>query len=202
VDGISQGVGNAVVFLRSVDLPHSKPWDHPGVFVELSAKQMRVEQGHETVRTAIARRGERLSMQSKDDSFYVVRSAGTAFFGLTFVEPHKPRQRRLTKKGLIELSSAAGHFWQRGYVFVDDHPYYTRTDARGRFTLDHVPQGDYQIVCWMPNWRVKRQERDTESSLIRFVTLGPPLERVQTVVVRPGSEPSIQFLVDEKLFHP
>jgi hypothetical protein len=112
------------------------------------------------------------------------------------------RQRRLDEKGLVELTSAVGHFWQRGYVFVDDHPYYTRTDSKGRFALPAVPEGNYRVVCWIPNWKVREQERDTESGLIRFVTFGRALELEQPVTVCPGSRPTLQFRVEEKLFRP
>jgi hypothetical protein len=202
VDGDSQGVANAVVFLRSVDLSRCRPWDHAGVFVELSAKCMRLEQGNESVRAAFARRGERLTLKSVDETLYVAHAGGAAFFSLTFAEPNKPRQRLLPKNGIVELSSAVGHFWQRGYVFVDDHPYYTRTDTRGRFMLDRVPSGDYQVVCWLPNWKKRDHERDTETSLIRFIHFGPALELEQAVNVLPTSKATLRFILNEKMFLP
>jgi hypothetical protein len=200
VDGPSRGVGNAVVFLRSVDLVRSKPWDHAGVFVELSRKRLRLEQGDKEVRAGSARRGEPLTMKSADDNLYIVRAGGAAFFSLTFAEPRKPRQRRMEENGLVELSSAAGHYWHRAYILVDEHPYYTHTDVRGRFVLDRVPEGNYQVVCWIPNWQVKEHERDPETSSVRFVTFGKPLEIEQSVNVLPGSEPTLQFRVGEHLF--
>jgi hypothetical protein len=202
VDAESRGVANAVVFLREVDRKRSRPWDHAGVFVELMGKTLRLEQGNESVRTAFARRGEPLTINSTDSQLHVLRAGGAAFYSLTFMEPHKPRQRRLDQKGLVELTSAVGHFWQHGYVFVDDHPYYARTDSQGRFVLPRVPEGDYRLVCWIPNWKVKEQERDTESGLVRFLTFAPALELEQTVNVLPGSEPTVQFLVEQKLFSP
>jgi hypothetical protein len=163
---------------------------------------MHLEQGRESVKTAFARRGEQLTLKPSDDSFYIVRAGGAAFFSLTLTEPNKPRQRRLLEKGLVELSSAAGHFWQRGYVFVDDHPYYARTDEQGRFAIDQVPIGNYQVVCWLPNWKVRRIERDTETGLIRHVMFGQPLELDQTVNVLPEAEPTLQFRIELNMFRP
>jgi hypothetical protein len=202
IDGPSRGVGNAVVFLRAVNPLRSKPWNHAGVFVDVADKRMRLEQGHELVHSAFARHGELLSMVSSDDRLHIVRARGAAFFSLTFTVAHKSRQRRLDQKGLIEMSSGVGHFWQRGYVFVDDHPYYTRTDAQGRFALSQVPTGDYQLVCWIPNWKVREQERDPETAVVRFVTFAPALELEQAVNVLPQSEPTLQFRVEERMFHP
>jgi hypothetical protein len=83
----------------------------------------------------------------------------------------------------------------RGYLFVDDHPYYTRTDADGRFRLDQVPPGRYELVCWMPNWNIDRQDRDPESCLVTRVFLGKPLEQVKTVDVELGRESTVDFTV-------
>ena len=41
-----------------------------------------------------------------------------------------------------------------------------------------------------------------KSGVIRFVTFAPPLEMEQTVYVLPGSEPVLQFRVEEKAFRP
>jgi hypothetical protein len=56
------------------------------------------------------------------------------------------------------------------------------------------------VVCWIPNWNVKDHERDPETSSVRFVTFGPPLEIEQGVAVSPGSETTLQFRVGEQLF--
>jgi hypothetical protein len=200
VDPVSLGLGNAVVFLRQVELSHSKPWDHAGVFVVLSGKKLRLEQGTERIGVAFARRGEPLTMKSGDEALYILRGGGASFFSLTFAEPHRPRQRFLEKTGLVELSSAAGHFWQHAYVFVDDHPYYTRTDPQGRFCMDQVPPGEYQVVCWVPNWSVPGHERDPETGVIRTVRFGQPLELAEAVNVLPGTEPTLQFLISSEMF--
>ncbi len=202
VDVQTRGVANAVVFLRGVDLQRSRPWDHAGVFVEWTGKNLRIEQGNEPVGSAFARRGEPLTIKSGDDRLHILRAGGAAFFSLTFKESHRPRQRWLDANGVVELTSAVGHFWQRGYVFVDDHPYYARTDAQGRFVLPRVPEGTYRVVCWIPNWRVQEQERDPESALVRFVTFAPALELEQTVEVGRGAEATSQFRVEAKQFRP
>ena len=40
------------------------------------------------------------------------------------------------------------HSWMRGWVVVAPHPFYALTDAQGRFTLDHVPAGQYTVRVW------------------------------------------------------
>lgn len=38
--------------------------------------------------------------------------------------------------------------YARGYIHVVDTPHYAVTDARGRFTMRKVPQGQYQVMVW------------------------------------------------------
>jgi plastocyanin len=40
------------------------------------------------------------------------------------------------------------HPWMRGWLIVQEHPYYALTDESGAFTLANVPAGDYQIEAW------------------------------------------------------
>ncbi|MBI3302193.1 MAG: carboxypeptidase regulatory-like domain-containing protein [Deltaproteobacteria bacterium] len=40
------------------------------------------------------------------------------------------------------------HGWMSGWLIVQDHPYYTLTDANGAFKLTDVPPGDYEIKFW------------------------------------------------------
>ena len=68
-----------------------------------------------------------------------------------------------------------------GYLFVDDHPYYTRTDSEGRFRLTGVPPGCYEVVCWLPDCREDRHEGDPETSLVTRVYFRPPLGSVRPV---------------------
>jgi Polysaccharide lyase family 4, domain II len=98
------------------------------------------------------------------------------------------------------LSSAAGYFWMRGYLFVDDHPYYARTDANGAFTLDAVPPGKYELVCWLANWHVAKQERDPETAFVSRIVFQPPVELSQSVLLQPTATVEATFAVSEELF--
>ena len=100
----------------------------------------------------------------------------------------------------MELSSGSGQFWMRGYLFVDDHPYYARTDADGRFTLPKAPPGDYNLVCWMPDWREASHEIDAETRLVTRLTFRPPLQVVRRVHIEPGATATADFSVSLDTF--
>jgi hypothetical protein len=183
VDPKNRRVAGAVVFLRSVDPARSRPWDLPPVRVEIRDYDYRVRQGVVESRTGFVRREDPVEIVSHQAVFHSVRARGAAFFTLAFADPEQPRERVFDRPGVVELSSAAGYFWARAHLFVAEHPYYTRTDAAGRFVLPQVPAGDYELVCWLPDWRVKDRELDSESWQVTRLTFGPPVETTQAARV-------------------
>jgi hypothetical protein len=86
------------------------------------------------------------------------------------------------------LSSAAGFVAQRAYLFVTDHRFYARTDAAGKFAIEQVPPGDYELVCWLPNWRVKRWEREPEMGVVHRLFFEDGVEQIHRIKVRSGAQ--------------
>ncbi|CAN5567250.1 hypothetical protein BH10PLA2_BH10PLA2_32890 [soil metagenome] len=171
----SHGLAGAVVFLRGVDPQRAKPWDRAAVAVEQRDCQLQVLQGKTVASVGFVRQGDEIEMVSRDSWLHALHAGGASFFTLMFPDPNQPRRRKLLNPGIVELSSNSGYFWMRGYLFVDQHPYYCRTDDAGRFSLTGIPSGTYQLVAWHPNWQVARQERDPESGLVNRISFAPPL---------------------------
>ena len=191
-----------MVFLRGVDPRRSRPWDHPPVRVELRDYQIHVCQGDREGASGFVRRGESIEMVSRQSLFHTLRVRGVSFFARAFPDADCPCTQPLERSGLVELSSGSGHFWMRGRLFVDDHPYYTHTNAQGHFTLPQVPPGRYDLVCWMPNWHEAFRELDAETALICRLTFRPPVEVVQPVVLAPRQAQSTAFELDATRFAP
>jgi hypothetical protein len=195
VDLKSRGVGNAVVFLRGVDPRRARPWNLDPVRVELRDYQMHVRQGIDDGLYGFVRRGDRIELESKQNVLQTLQAHGADYFALTMPEQETTRGRILDHAGVVELSSNAGQFWMRAYLFVDDHPYYARTDGDGRFTLPKAPPGDYELVCWMPDWREAEHEHeiDADTRLLVRMTFRPPLQIVQRVHIKSGAVTTADF---------
>jgi hypothetical protein len=200
VDVASRGVGQAVIFLRGVDPKRSKEWNQPPVHIEQRDHRLHVLQGEVDSAVGFVRRGDELAMVSREPVFHALHAEGAAYFTLTFPDPRQALVRRLERAGLVELTSAAGYFWMRAYLFVDEHPYYARTDGQGRFVLDRVPPGRYEVACWLPSWKEERHEREPESGLIIRLRFQPPVEMVQPVVVTAGKTPEVSFAIGAETF--
>jgi len=192
IDSATNGVGGLVVFLRGIAPELARPWDHPPVTVVMHDQQAMVRQGENAPGlVGIVRRGDGVTLVSGQSIPHSLRARGAAFFTLTLPEPNKLRRRTFTEVGHVELTSANGHLAMRGHLFVDEHPYYVVTNSNGQFQIPQVPAGNYELVCWRPDWRVARKERDPESLTFVRMTFVPPKETALPVTVHAGHTASV-----------
>lgn len=200
IDPKSKGVAGVVVYLRGVESRRARPWDHPPVRIELRDYQIHVCQGDRDDKTGFVRRGEAIEMVSRQDLYHSLHVRGAAFFARAFSDADRPCSQPLDRKGIVELSSGCGYFWMRGWLFVSDHPYFTHTDAEGRFTLPKVPPGDYKLVCWLPDWHEAARELDAETALICRLTFRPPIELAQQVTLAPRQKQTLALQFEASRF--
>lgn len=187
------GVGDVIVFLRQVDPVKARPWDHASVQIEMRDFQLQLWQGEALSRVGFVRRGDGVTMVSRQAAFHSLHGDGADFFTTAFADPNQTACRRLKTPGIVELQSAANYFWMRGYLFVVEHPYYARTDAAGKFELPGVPPGRYEVVCWVPNWVEDHHHRDPESVVITRLYFRPPVERAKMVTVERNASADVSF---------
>ena len=200
VDPGSLGLRDAVVCLRGLDPGLGKPWDHPQVRIEHRNLGLQVHQGDLVSRIGFVHRGDSVEIVSHDTVFHVLQARGAAFFSLPLADADQASVRRLTRKGLVALRSGAGFPEMRGFLFVDDHPYYARTDSQGRFRLEGVPPGKYQIACWLPNWNIVGKERDPETAQPWRFVFAAPLEQEQMIIVKTSGIAKAHFILSAKMF--
>jgi plastocyanin len=68
-----------------------------------------------------------------------------------------------SKTGVVELGCNV-HDSMLGYIYVVDTPYFGKTDANGRFSIE-VPDADYQVRLWHP------QIQDGMDSLLKTLAV-------------------------------
>jgi hypothetical protein len=205
IDSRSRAImGGAIVFLKGIDPKKSKPWDRGPALVEQRDCQYHVMQDGEDGHIGIVQCGDEVEMISRDRWLYVLHADGAVYFSLTFVDPNLPRKRTLPEKGIVELSSSTGYYWMRAYLFVDDHPYYALPGKQGQFSLSQVPEGDYQLLAWLPNWRILRHERDPESAVVARIFFQPAAQKSVPVHVHRGDRSEVAITVSDSDFavHP
>jgi hypothetical protein len=202
VSAKDHSVAGAVVFLRGVDPARARPWDHPPVRVVIDDWQARVSQDSDGGLVGFVRRGGVVEIESHQAIFHSIRARGAAFFTLAFPAPDQPRRRRLDRPGVVELDSSNGCFWMRAHLFVCEHPYYALSRGGAGFELSQVPPGDYELVCWLPDWREASHELDADTWMTSRLLFRPPLELKQVVRVEPGKTTLTTFRVSLAAFGP
>jgi hypothetical protein len=200
IDPHSHGLRDAVVYLRGVDVQQARTWDHPRVLVEQRDRQLHVVQGERDARIGFVRRGDKVDMVAREPRFHALRARGASHFTLAFPDPDAPIARVLDTPGVIELSSGAGYYWMRAFLWVCEHPYYALTDADGRFTLLQVPPGSYDLMCWLPDWRETGHDRDPDTGLVTRLRFGPPAAITQSVQVRARQTCTIRLEIGMSAF--
>jgi hypothetical protein len=200
IDLHGHGVAGAVVYLRGVDPRRARPWAHTDVTVELREHAIHIVQGNAEQRTGLVRRGAAVKFRSVQEDLDSVQARGDAFFALPFPPHAEPCRRTLSQCGVVELMSGAGHFWMRGYLMVSDHPYLATTEADGRFVLEHVPPGEYEIVCWHPSWHEAAHERDADTGLWTRLVFRPPMTVIRPIAVTPLATAAADFVLSADLF--
>lgn len=193
IDPRTHGVGGAVVFLRGIDPAASRSWDLPPVTVEIRDAQYHIMQGVRDSRIGFVRRNTSIEMVSKEAECHTLHASGAAFFTLSFPDPDQPLTRPFREQGVVELASNAGFYWMRANLFVTEHPYFTQTDAEGKFELPNVPPGEYELVTWMPNWNVVSYDRDPETGFRSRVRFAAPVEVVKKIRID-GETPAEQVI--------
>jgi hypothetical protein len=185
VIGPAGGVSRVVVFLRNVDPTRSKPWSLPEAKIVLRDTGIEVLQP-EAASIGFVRRSGEVEIATESARLQSLRARGESFFTLMFPANSSPLRRRFSKDGFVELSSATGMFAPRGHLLVQPHPYCGTTDPNGSLPMDQIPEGEYELVCWLPNFRVDRIERDPETGIQVRQFYAPPVERTIPVRVEKG----------------
>ena len=188
-------VQSAVVFLRGVDVERAKPATARPTRVEVEANRLSLVQDGTRTRTAFVPIGTDVSIGSTLDRITGVRGRGADFFTTMLPDANAVTRRTFARPGRVELTSASGLYWTIADLFVCEHAYYARTDAAGRFTLPDVPEGEYEIVCWHPNWHVVGTERDPETAMVARQLYGPAVEKAARVRVTVSGTVTTDFAV-------
>lgn len=202
VDPATRGVRSAVVFLRGVDPAAARPWDHPSAAVELDDHAIRVVQDGKVGRVGFVRAGAQVRFASRAGHIAGVRAVGNRQFTLMFPADGVPVVRTIAEPGRVELASASGQFWAAADLFVGDHPYFARLAAAGRFKFNDVPEGEYDLVVWHPNWHAAEHERDPETGAIARRKYAPPTEVVRRVTVVAGRVSDVNVSLSSAHFPP
>jgi hypothetical protein len=194
VIGPDGGVANTVVFLS--DIAEGKAMDLPEQRRSLDQKQCRYEP-----HILLVPAGGPISIKSSDATLHTVHMDGAATYNLPFPFVNQTVSRVMQTPGMVNVRCNGGHAWMNAEVLVVSHPYYAVTDLQGKFELQDVPPGDYELVAWHEGWNLLRQEVSfdvlTERKVQRPVFSDPRIWK-RKVKVDAGGNTLVNFVLSEK----
>ena len=100
-------------------------------------------------RIQVAPLGSELRLKNSDPILHTVhaRLGSETLFNVGL-----PRWRQVTKSltrsGNIRIDCDVLHTWMSAAIVVTASPYHALTDQRGRFAIERLPAGDYEIETW------------------------------------------------------
>jgi plastocyanin len=115
--------------------------------------------------------GTRVEFPNLDDTYHNIFSYSPAKrFDLG---RYRPEERPIPsvvfdKPGLVTLRCEI-HEHMRGLILVLDTPYFTLTDADGRFRLSGLPSGRYTLKAWIDSKTTRQQSVELKSEATAHV---------------------------------
>ncbi len=138
--GAGGGLKNAAVLLRPI-----------GAKVLLAPLALTLDNQHCAFvpHVQIAVVGSELLLKNSDP---ILHTAHARAGGETLFNVGLPRWRRVVKQldraGVIHINCDVLHTWMSAAIVVADTPYFALTDEHGRFVIDAVPAGAYEVEIW------------------------------------------------------
>jgi hypothetical protein len=183
IDRRTKRLGGAVVFLRGVDPAKSKPAGPSCVGLNVRDTMLTFREGG---RVGFVRHGEWFGLSNDGAVSHAVRGRGALSFAVPLPAKGTALSRIASRPGIVHLTSGSNIAPASAYLFVCEHPYFAVTNADGTFAFDAVPDGDYDLVLWHPNWNVLGHDRNPETGLINRYHYGEPFEKVSRVTAMAG----------------
>ena len=86
------------------------------------------------------------------NSDVILHDAHARIGALTLFNDGLPRWRRvvrtLRRPGVIRIICELHHAWMSAYIVVTRNRFFAVTDSRGRYAIDGVPPGTYEVRFW------------------------------------------------------
>lgn len=119
--------------------------------------------------------GSSVDFPNNDPIYHNVFSLSSArSFDLGRYAQGTSKSVRFNSAGVVQVFCHI-HADMSGFILVYDHPFFVTPDADGRFTLDGIPPGEYQLVAWHERIRPVRMTVRVEAGHTSSPTIAIPL---------------------------
>jgi plastocyanin len=147
--GENQGIQNVVVSV--VNVQEGKRFSQKNAILDQKDCQY-------TPRILLVPAGGEVSILNNDGILHNIHTYSDKNPTVNKAQPKfkKIIKEKFTVPEIIKVTCDA-HSWMSGWLVIEDHPYYTVTDANGRFLLEEIPPGAYNLKTWHETLKEKIQ---------------------------------------------
>jgi len=110
---------------------------------------------------------------------------GVSTFEIPLPQNGAAVRRPFVDKGLFQVNCDR-HLWERGWIYVSDHPYIAVTGAHGEFAIEHIPPGRYGIRAWHEGWLSEKIDRQGRTEF-------QPMAQRQEITIHSGKTTHVTF---------
>ena len=79
--------------------------------------------------------------------------------------------KRLDRVGLIRIDCDVLHTWMSAIILVTRTPYFAISDESGKFAVNHLPPGQYQVEVWHEKLGIKSMTMATDGDKSIFLEI-------------------------------
>lgn len=156
VSGLKPGRDNVVVFLEGARARPDRALVHSIGQAGLVFRPSRL----------LVSTGDAVDFPNDDNVSHNVFSVSRAkTFDLGLYNPGVTKRVEFDKPGLVDLFCSI-HENMHALVVVVPSRYYVAVDSKGRYQLDEVPPGDYEVVVWNKGREVSRTKASSSAGSI------------------------------------
>jgi plastocyanin len=143
VVGDSGGIANAVVRIKGITKGKPFPGGDQPPTLDQRVCQFRPH-------VVLVPAGGTLSVLNSDGILHNVHTYAEANTPVNKAQPgfKKQIQLKFEKPELPVRVECDAHSWMRGWIIVQEDPYYAVTDENGNFSIGDVPAGTYDVEIW------------------------------------------------------
>ncbi|MBI3811997.1 MAG: carboxypeptidase regulatory-like domain-containing protein [Nitrospirae bacterium] len=136
------------------------------------------------------------SMNNEDPIVHNAQLYQSEKGNLLLTEPNMPHSIKtfpfkFGKNKKIYQMICGMHEFMQTWGYVVDNPYYALTDGDGKFTIDELPPGEYEVIAWRPHFKPIEQEITVSGH--QTVSLSFAFDA--GTVIRPNYETQEQFRI-------
>ena len=102
-------------------------------------------------------KGEDLLIKNSDATLHNIHSMSKTNSSFNFAMPKVVKEKTVSFEKVEEpfAIKCDVHPWMKSWVSVFDHGFFAVTDENGNYSIEGVPEGEYEVVAWQERFKMK-----------------------------------------------